>query len=595
MLLNKMNTTVDGEFQRYTVESGAYIREHFFGPDPRLREMVEHLSDDELRWLPRGGHDYRKLYAAYKAATENLGSGAPTVILCKTIKGWTLGPEIEGRNATHQIKKMTGHAAAGAARPAVPRRTRSPTRRSKATMPPYYRPPAGLGRVPVHDGAPPRARRLAAPPGRAHPPAARAAGRRRRSPRCSAARATRPSRRRWPSPACCGTWPATSRSASASCRSSPTRPARSAWTRCSASSRSTPRRARSTSRSTTTCCSPTPSRPTARSSRRASPRPASTRQLHRRRHQLRHPRRADGALLHLLFDVRLPARRRPHLAGRRRPRPRASCSAPPPGARRCSARACSTRTATASCWPSTVPPCQAYDPAFAYEVATIVKHGIRRMYGPERRTTSSTTSPSTTRTTRCRRCPDGPASRRSIVQGLYRWQEAPEGPTKRATVLFSGSAQGAARQAAAELAEHYDVGVELWSATSYKALRDEALAVERWNRLHPGQSAAGAPRHPAAGRRAGPGRGRHRLHEDRARAGRPLRARPAVRPARHRRLRPLRHPRGAAPVLRGRRRPRRGGRAAPAWPSRARSRPRTVADAIARYGIDPDAPNPAAG
>ena len=74
VLLNKMNTTVDGEFQRYTVESGAYIREHFFGPDPRLRRLVEHLSDDELRLLPRGGHDYRKLYAAYKAAVENEGS-----------------------------------------------------------------------------------------------------------------------------------------------------------------------------------------------------------------------------------------------------------------------------------------------------------------------------------------------------------------------------------------------------------------------------------------------------------------------------------------------------------------------------------------
>ena len=91
MLLNKMNTTVDGEFQRYSVESGEYIRDNFFGPDPRLREMVAHLTDDELRNLPRGGHDYRKLYAAYKAATENLGSGAPTVILAKTIKGWTLG------------------------------------------------------------------------------------------------------------------------------------------------------------------------------------------------------------------------------------------------------------------------------------------------------------------------------------------------------------------------------------------------------------------------------------------------------------------------------------------------------------------------
>src|SRR5437660_4459133 len=105
VLVNKMNSTVDGEFQKYAVESGAYIREHFFGPDPRLRRMVEHLSDDQLRTLPRGGHDYRKLYAAYKMAVEHEGS--PTVILAKTIKGWTLGPDFEARNATHQIKKMT--------------------------------------------------------------------------------------------------------------------------------------------------------------------------------------------------------------------------------------------------------------------------------------------------------------------------------------------------------------------------------------------------------------------------------------------------------------------------------------------------------
>ncbi len=105
VLLNKMNTTVDGEFQRYAVESGAYIREAFFGPDPRLRKMVEHLSDEELRALPRGGHDYQKVYAAYKAATEHVGQ--PTVILAKTVKGWTLGQGFEGRNSTHQIKKMT--------------------------------------------------------------------------------------------------------------------------------------------------------------------------------------------------------------------------------------------------------------------------------------------------------------------------------------------------------------------------------------------------------------------------------------------------------------------------------------------------------
>ena len=105
VLVNKMNETVDGEFQKYSVAGGAYIREHFFGPDPRLRRLVEHLTDDDLTRLRRGGHDYRKLYAAYRAATEF--RGAPTVILAKTIKGWTLGPGVEGRNITHQAKKLS--------------------------------------------------------------------------------------------------------------------------------------------------------------------------------------------------------------------------------------------------------------------------------------------------------------------------------------------------------------------------------------------------------------------------------------------------------------------------------------------------------
>ncbi|MGI5214152.1 pyruvate dehydrogenase (acetyl-transferring), homodimeric type [Plantactinospora sp. CA-290183] len=104
-LVNLMNTTADGDYQTYKAESGAYVREHFFGRDPRTRKMVEGLSDDEIWNLKRGGHDYRKLYAAYKAATEH--TGQPTVILAKTIKGWTLGSHFEGRNATHQMKKLT--------------------------------------------------------------------------------------------------------------------------------------------------------------------------------------------------------------------------------------------------------------------------------------------------------------------------------------------------------------------------------------------------------------------------------------------------------------------------------------------------------
>jgi len=104
-LVNLMNTTPDGDYQTYKAESGAYVREHFFGRDPRTRKMVEHMSDEEIWNLKRGGHDYRKIYAAYKAATEH--TGQPTVILAKTIKGWTLGSHFEGRNATHQMKKLT--------------------------------------------------------------------------------------------------------------------------------------------------------------------------------------------------------------------------------------------------------------------------------------------------------------------------------------------------------------------------------------------------------------------------------------------------------------------------------------------------------
>ena len=104
-LRNLMNVTPDGDYQTYKAESGAYVRENFFGRDPRALELVKDLTDDQVWGLKRGGHDYRKVYAAFKAATEH--KGQPTVILAKTIKGYGLGPAFEGRNATHQMKKMT--------------------------------------------------------------------------------------------------------------------------------------------------------------------------------------------------------------------------------------------------------------------------------------------------------------------------------------------------------------------------------------------------------------------------------------------------------------------------------------------------------
>jgi pyruvate dehydrogenase E1 component len=104
LLARRMGEVVDGQYQKYAVEDGAYLREHFFGTDPRLLDMVKHLSDDQLKRLRLGGHDPVKVYNAYKAAVEH--TGQPTVILARTIKGYGLGEAGEGKNVTHQQKKM---------------------------------------------------------------------------------------------------------------------------------------------------------------------------------------------------------------------------------------------------------------------------------------------------------------------------------------------------------------------------------------------------------------------------------------------------------------------------------------------------------
>ena len=104
LLVKRLGEMVDGEMQKLVVESGAYLRQHVFGTDPRLLKMVKDIPDEALRTLRQGGHDPRKVYAAYKAAVEHTGS--PTVILARTIKGYGLGESGEGRNITHQQKKL---------------------------------------------------------------------------------------------------------------------------------------------------------------------------------------------------------------------------------------------------------------------------------------------------------------------------------------------------------------------------------------------------------------------------------------------------------------------------------------------------------
>ena len=250
VLVDKMNSTVDGEFQRYAVEPGGYAREHFFGPDPRLRKMVEHLSDDEIANLPRGGHDYRKLYAAYRAAVEV--TGQPTVILAKTVKGWTLGNEVAGRNATHQIKKMTvdqlvtlrGH---------LHLEDVISDEAIHLVDPPFIRPEPDSAewaylharRTALGGSLPKRTtkvrRALGAPDPEPFQELLHGSGEHAASTTTAFTRLLRNLAR-------------TPRSAPGSCPSSPTRHAPSAWTRCSASSRSTRRTASTTSRSTITCC-----------------------------------------------------------------------------------------------------------------------------------------------------------------------------------------------------------------------------------------------------------------------------------------------------------------------------------------------------
>ena len=103
-LVDLMNKTPDGDYQTYKTEDGAFVRENFFNRDPRTAALVADMTDDQIWSLKRGGHDYNKIYAAYQAAVNH--KGQPTVIIAKTIKGYGLGKSFEGRNATHQMKKL---------------------------------------------------------------------------------------------------------------------------------------------------------------------------------------------------------------------------------------------------------------------------------------------------------------------------------------------------------------------------------------------------------------------------------------------------------------------------------------------------------
>jgi pyruvate dehydrogenase E1 component len=140
LLVKRMGEVVDGEYQKYAVESGAYVRKHFWGDDPRLLEMVKHLSDEQLKKLTLGGHDPSKVYNAYKRAAEC--KGMPSVILARTIKGYGVGESGEGKNVTHQQKKLNDDEVK-----AFRTRFGIPISDEEVAKAPFYRPPENSAEI----------------------------------------------------------------------------------------------------------------------------------------------------------------------------------------------------------------------------------------------------------------------------------------------------------------------------------------------------------------------------------------------------------------------------------------------------------------
>ena len=491
VLLNRMNTTVDGEFQRYTVESGDFIRENFFGPDPRLRQMVAHLSDDELRNLPRGGHDYRKLYAAYRAAAQNLGTGRPTAILCKTVKGWTLGPDIEGRNATHQIKKMNA-AQLRALRDRLYLHEEIPDSALEGEEPPYFRPSEGtveyqylMERRRALGGSIPK----------------------------RIVRNRRPIE--LPADSAFGELDGGSGEQAVSTTMGFTRLLRNLARDEKFGSRVVP-------------IIPDEARTFGMDSlfRELKIYASQGQKYEPVDHDLllSYTESSDGQILEegiteagamssfIAAGTSYATRGVPSVPfytfysmfGFQRvgdliwqaadSRTRGFLLGATAGRTTLLGEGLQHQDGHSLVLASAVPAAQCYDPAFAYEVAAIVKHGLKRMYGGESGPNGESDPDVFYYLTLYNENYPMPArptgvDDADIVGGLYRWQDAPEGTAHRVTLLFSGSAQGAVRAAADELRARFDIGAELWSATSYKSLREDALAVERWNRLHPSQPA----------------------------------------------------------------------------------------------------------
>ena len=479
VLLDKMNSTVDGEFQRYSVEGGAYIREHFFGPDPRLHQMVAHLSDEELVNLPRGGHDYRKLYAAYKAAADNLGSGKPTVILAKTIKGWTLGSQVEGRNATHQIKKLNNEQLR-TMRDRLHLQEEIPDWVLESDDAPYFRPSIDsieyqymMERRRALGGSLPKRvvrtkRPLTLPSNDVFTEFASGSGEQAVSTTMAFTRLLRN----------------LAREESFGPRVVPIIPDEARTFGMDALFREQKIYASQGQKyepvdhdlllsyaesAQGQILEEGITEAGAMSSWIAAATSYATRGVPMVPFYTFYSMFGFQRVGDLIWQA-ADARARGFLMGATA------------GRTTLMGEGLQHQDGHSLLLASTIPACQAYDPAFAYEVAALIRHGLTRMYGDN----PADIFYYITLYNENILMPPQPkhVADADIVNGLYRWSDASTEEVH-ASILFSGTAFKAASEASAILRDKYNINTDLWSATSYKSLRDDAIEVERWNRLHP--------------------------------------------------------------------------------------------------------------
>ena len=479
VLLDKMNSTVDGEFQRYSVEGGAYIREHFFGPDPRLHQMVAHLSDEELVNLPRGGHDYRKLYAAYKAAADNLGSGKPTVILAKTIKGWTLGSQVEGRNATHQIKKLNNEQLR-TMRDRLHLQEEIPDWVLESDDAPYFRPSIDsieyqymMERRRALGGSLPKRvvrtkRPLTLPSNDVFTEFASGSGEQAVSTTMAFTRLLRN----------------LAREESFGPRVVPIIPDEARTFGMDALFREQKIYASQGQKyepvdhdlllsyaesAQGQILEEGITEAGAMSSWIAAATSYATRGVPMVPFYTFYSMFGFQRVGDLIWQA-ADARARGFLMGATA------------GRTTLMGEGLQHQDGHSLLLASTIPACQAYDPAFAYEVAALIRHGLTRMYGDN----PADIFYYITLYNENILMPPQPkhVADADIVNGLYRWSDASTEEVH-ASILFSGTAFKAASEASAILRDKYNINTDLWSATSYKSLRDDAMEAERWNRLHP--------------------------------------------------------------------------------------------------------------